>query len=69
MVQRELTKDMNVNGVTLRPGCHIDLSIYCIHHNPTVWKDPMVSLILKKMALVNSFEQVILQINLTYYIL
>ncbi len=44
IIQRELTKDMTFDGVTVPPGCHVDVSIYCVHHNPTVWNDPMVSL-------------------------
>jgi cytochrome P450 len=42
MIQRELTKDMTISGVTLPPGCHVDIAIYNLHHNPLVWTDPMV---------------------------
>ena len=42
IISRQLTKDMAINGVTLRAGSHVDLSIYCLHHNPLIWQDPKV---------------------------
>lgn len=41
-IQRELTKDMTFNGVKVPDGVTIDISIYSMHHNTSVWNDPMV---------------------------
>ena len=39
VVQRELTKDFDLDGVTIPPGCTIEVPIYCVHHNPAIWGD------------------------------
>ncbi|XP_041377584.1 cytochrome P450 4F1-like isoform X2 [Gigantopelta aegis] len=39
-IQRELTQPIEVAGKTLPAGTTCSLSIYHLHHNPTVWKDP-----------------------------
>jgi hypothetical protein len=41
-IERELTKEMTIDGVTLPKGSVIDIQIYNLHHNPTVWEEPMV---------------------------
>ena len=42
-IERQTTKDMVIDGVTLPPGSILDVQIYNLHHNPTVWDEPMVS--------------------------
>ena len=39
VMQRELTKDFDLDGVTIPPGCTIEVPIYCVHHNPAIWGD------------------------------
>nr|ARO89868.1 cytochrome P450 Cyp4b [Andrias davidianus] len=42
-VSRQLAKPITfLDGRTLPEGCIAFLSIYCIHRNPSVWKDPEV---------------------------
>lgn len=38
-VSRDLTVPLEVDGVTLLPGTIVDVWIYAVHHNPTVWGD------------------------------
>ncbi|XP_013393506.1 phylloquinone omega-hydroxylase CYP4F2 isoform X2 [Lingula anatina] len=40
-VQRELSKDMEIYGVTLPRGLLLDLHLYTLHHNPTIWDNDM----------------------------
>ncbi|XP_041377345.1 cytochrome P450 4A24-like [Gigantopelta aegis] len=39
-ISRELTEDIEIEGVFLPKGVIIDIPIYNIHRNPHVWKDP-----------------------------
>lgn len=42
-VSRELSKPLTfLDGRSLPAGVVVSLNIYCIHRNPTVWKDPEV---------------------------
>ncbi|XP_063283835.1 cytochrome P450 4B1-like [Pelobates fuscus] len=42
-VSRELAKPITFSdGRTLPAGCMVSLNIFCMHHNPSVWKDPEV---------------------------
>ncbi len=36
-IARQLSTEVTVDGVTLLPGTLIDMNIYSIHHNSTVW--------------------------------
>ncbi|ELU04870.1 hypothetical protein CAPTEDRAFT_181976 [Capitella teleta] len=40
-IERELTKELTIDGVTLPKGSVVDIQIYNLHHNPTVWEEPM----------------------------
>ncbi|XP_023932769.1 cytochrome P450 4F4-like [Lingula anatina] len=40
-VQRELSKDMEIDGVKLPRGLLLDLHLYTLHHNPTIWDNDM----------------------------
>ena len=44
-IERVTTKEMEIEGVKLPPGSILDIQIYNLHHNPTVWDEPMVILI------------------------
>ncbi|KAI8143288.1 cytochrome P450 [Fennellomyces sp. T-0311] len=37
---REATQDTDLAGVFIPKGARVNLDIYALHHNPTVWKDP-----------------------------
>ena len=39
---RETTKDCVIDGSTVPAGSFIDIVVWCLHHNPTVWPDPLV---------------------------
>ena len=41
-VERQTTKDMDINGHFLPAGTVVDIELYVLHHNPAVWDDPMV---------------------------
>ncbi|KAM8930919.1 cytochrome P450 4B1-like [Pelodytes ibericus] len=42
-VSRELVKPITFSdGRSLPAGCMVSVQIYCMHHNPSVWKDPEV---------------------------
>ena len=43
MIQRQITKDMYLDGFYIPNGTVIDIGLYDILHNPQVWEDPMVS--------------------------
>ena len=36
-IGREVDQSITLQGVTLKPQTLIDISIYSLHHNPTVW--------------------------------
>lgn len=42
-IQRELTQDTDIDGHIAPAGTVINIVIYDIHHNPTVWEDSLVS--------------------------
>ena len=41
-IQRQTVREIKIDGITLPPRSMIDIHIYSLHHNPTVWDDPMV---------------------------
>jgi len=41
-IERELTNDLVIDGITLPKGSVVDIQIYNLHHNPVVWDEPMV---------------------------
>jgi len=48
-VSRELSAPLTVDGVTLRPGTIVQIGIFNLHHNPSVWGDDhMVSQIQRR---------------------
>lgn len=47
IIQRELTKPFNLDGVLLPPGCTVEVPIYSVHHNPQVWGEDHMVLIWK----------------------
>jgi hypothetical protein len=34
---------MEIDGIEFPAGSEFDINIYCIHHHPDVWTDPMVT--------------------------
>ena len=50
-IERVTTKDMVIDGKTVPPGSILAIQIYNLHHNPTVWTEPMVSLTLKVLTI------------------
>ncbi|KAK7506002.1 hypothetical protein BaRGS_00002724, partial [Batillaria attramentaria] len=40
-IQRELTRDTEIDGHTVPAGCIVNIGIYDVHHNPTVWDHSM----------------------------
>jgi len=38
-VSRELANPLTVEGVDLLPGTIVSISIFDLHHNPSVWGD------------------------------
>ena len=36
-IGREVQQPFQLHGVTLKPHTLVDISIYCLHHNPLVW--------------------------------
>ena len=44
MISRQLTKDVDIQGCTIPAGTHVDVHLYILHHNVTVWDAPYVSL-------------------------
>ena len=40
LVQRVVSKSLDLDGYTLHKGTGIDIGIQSVHMNPTVWKDP-----------------------------
>ena len=44
MVAREIESEVEIEGVTLKPGSMVDIFIVALHHNEHVWgKDHMVA--------------------------
>ena len=43
-IQRQTRNEIVIDGVSLPPGTVLDIQIYNLHHNPSVWEDPMISL-------------------------
>lgn len=41
-IERELTKDLEIDGKTLPVGSIIDVQLYNLHHNPIVWGDDVM---------------------------
>ena len=42
VIQRQLTKELKIDDVTLPVGQILSLVIGNLHHNPSVWTDAMV---------------------------
>ncbi|KAI8143292.1 cytochrome P-450 cyp509A1 [Fennellomyces sp. T-0311] len=42
LVVRQTEEDTDLAGVFIPKGARVNLNIYGLHHNPTVWKDPEV---------------------------
>jgi len=42
-IQRELKSEVTIDGVALPPKSIVNINLYNVHHNPTVWEDHMVS--------------------------
>ena len=43
-IGRETKNPIKVNGIDIKPGTMIEISMFCVHHNEAVWgKDHMVS--------------------------
>nr|KAG5687126.1 hypothetical protein BaRGS_034039 [Batillaria attramentaria] len=40
-IQRELTRDTEIDGHTVPAGCIVNIGIYDVHHNRTVWENAM----------------------------
>ena len=38
---RKSTRELTIDGTTFPVGTNFSLNIYGVHHNETVWKDPM----------------------------
>ena len=44
LISRELTRDMDIDGHKVLAGTTVNIPIWALHHNPTVWgEDHMVS--------------------------
>jgi len=41
-IERELTKDLEIDGKVLPPGTIVDVQIYNLHHNPVVWGEDIM---------------------------
>lgn len=39
-IERQTTQDMTLEGFTLPAGSLIDIHLYILHHNSTVWDNP-----------------------------
>ena len=37
IINRQLNKEVTIDGVTLLPGTLVNINIYALHHNPSVW--------------------------------
>ena len=42
-IERQTTKDMDLDGYLLPEGSLVGINIYVLHHNPVVWDEPYVS--------------------------
>jgi len=40
-IPKELTEDIEMNGVKLHKGFYLNLGIYLLHYNPKYWNEPM----------------------------
>ena len=40
--RRQLSRDMVIDNLMVKAGTQVVTDIYKIHHNPTVWDEPMV---------------------------
>ena len=41
-IERQTTKDMDIDGYFLPSGTVVDIQLYVLHHNAHVWEEPMV---------------------------
>lgn len=41
-IQRQLTQDTDLDGFLAPKGMLVNIIVYNIHHNPTVWEDSLV---------------------------
>ena len=41
-IRRQLSRDMTFNNRLVKAGTQVVIDIYKLHHNPTIWPEPMV---------------------------
>ena len=41
-IARELVEDLDLDGKHVPKGTVVDIQIYTLHHNPTIWENSMV---------------------------
>jgi len=42
VIQRQTTRDLDIEGIKVPIGTIIDVHLYVLHHNALVWEDPEV---------------------------
>lgn len=40
-VSRHVERETVIDGFVVEPGCELFISIYALHHDPTLWEDPL----------------------------
>ena len=43
-IERQTTRPIEVDGITMPTGTNVGIHIYNLHHNPVVWEEPMVTI-------------------------